>query len=89
MSKLADWIATFDAAKAVLLAIVAVLASWYDLRGQVDLIKQESSFRWQAQEKIDNAQNASIKEIRDEVRDGFKDLKQVVRDNNQPTRARN
>ncbi len=89
MNKFAEWLATFDMAKAVLLAIVAVLASWYDLRGQVDLIKQESVFRWTAQEKIDNAQNAAIKEIRDEVRDGFKELKQVVRDNASPSRGRN
>lgn len=86
MNKFGEWLATFDMAKAVLLAIVAVLASWYDLRNQVDLVKQESVLRWQAQEKVDNAQNAAIKEIRDEVRDGFKELKQVVRDNNVPSR---
>lgn len=88
MAKISDWLGSFDIAKAVLLAIVAVVASWYDIRGQVELIRQEQLLRWSAQEKIDAGQNQAIREIRDELKDGFKELKQVVRDNAQDARTR-
>lgn len=81
MLKLSEWAATFDISKAILLAIVAVVASWYDLRGQIELIRQEQTLKWASQEKVDATQNMSIKDIRDDLKDGFKDLKEVVRDN--------
>lgn len=81
IAKFSEWAATFDISKAVLLAIVAVVASWYDLRNQVEVIKQEAVLRWAAQDRVDSAQNLAIRDIRDELKDGFKELKQVVRDN--------
>jgi len=101
-----DWIATLDLSKAVILSIVAVVASWYDLRSQVstavitqettkqeillrmDAIKQESALRWATQGNIDASQNNSIKDVRDEVKDGFKELKEVIRDQVPDTRGR-
>lgn len=76
-----DWIKTFDVSKAVLLAIVAILGSWYDLRSQVELVKQEANLKWQVQEKLDSRQDQALSDVRTEVKDGFKELKQVVRDN--------
>jgi hypothetical protein len=88
VTSIADWFKSFDIAKAVLLAIVAVVASWYDLRGQVEIIRQESVLRWSAQEKVDTNQNQAIRDIKDELKDGFKELKQVVRDNAQDRSVR-
>lgn len=85
VTKISEWVQTFDISKAVLLAIVAVVASWYDLRNQVEIIRQESVLRWSAQEKVDASQNQAIRDIKDELRDGFKELKAVVRDNVRPS----
>jgi hypothetical protein len=105
-NKLVDWVATLDLSKAVILAIVAVVASWYDLRSQVgqavvtqeatkqeillrmDAIKQESALRWATQGSIDSTQNDTIKSVREDVKDGFRDLKAVVRDQADHANAR-
>lgn len=83
MSSIGDWFKSFDVAKAVLLAIVAILGSWYDLRGQVDMVKQEANLKWQVQDKLDARQDKAMDDLKVEIKDGIKDLKQTMRDLNQ------
>lgn len=86
VQKFSDWLRAFDVSKAVILAIVAILGSWYDLRSQVELVKQEATLKWQIQDKLDGKQDKQLDEVKAEVRDGFRELKQVIRDQSQNAR---
>lgn len=90
MKEFLSWLSNFDSLKAIFLAIVAVLGSWYDLKGTVEVNRTvakaeiehlrsvQEAFK-EKQDVIDTHQNQSIELLRQDIQDGFKDLKGELR----------
>lgn len=81
-----NWIKDFNVTKAVILAILSIVGSWYDLRGDVSLLKQEAVIRWEKQDQKDAEQDAYAREQREELRDAIKDLKRTIIETNRNAR---
>ena len=75
---LINWLKQIDVTKAVVLAIISIIGSWYDVRGQVALLKQEANIRWEKQDKKDQEQDQTTRDMREEVREGLRDIKQTI-----------
>jgi len=90
MKEFLSWLSNFDALKAIFLAIVAVLGSWYDLKGTVEInrtvaeaevvrLRENLAGYQNNQAIVDSYQTQSILELKGEIKDGFKDLKGELR----------
>lgn len=77
-----NWIKNFDVTKAVILACVGIVSSWYDVRGQVSLLKQEANIRWEKQDKKDAEQDQAARDIKADLREGIEDIKRTIREQN-------
>lgn len=81
-----EWVKNFDAIKAVVLAIVAIFTSWYDLKSEVKMnkveavqIKADLENRLRAQDKVDAEQSMRINQLHDDIERGFFDLRADIR----------
>lgn len=89
-----DWLRNFDAIKAVVLAIVAIFTSWYDLKQEVMVsksdtiqVKRDLEERLKAQDKVDAAQTLAIHDLHEEINRGFLDLRADIRSINSGRKA--
>lgn len=94
---LLNWFKSFDAVKAVVLAIVVMVSSWYDLRAEVrdakvtavaarqeltqviEDHKHEDEITFEASRARDAIQDARSAELRADLREALKDLKDEIR----------
>ena len=89
-----EWLKNFDAIKAVVLAIVAIFTSWYDLKQEVQIskadtiqVKKDLDSRLASQDKVDSAQTQAIHDLHDEINRGFLDLRADIRSINSGRKA--
>ena len=74
-----NWFTNFDIAKATIIAVLAILTSWYDLRGEVTTLKQVVAQDRATQERTDMRQDVQVDELRADIRQGFSDLRSDLR----------
>lgn len=75
-----NWLKNFDVTKAVVLALVGIVSSWYDVRGQVNLLKQEATIRWEKQDAKDKEQDEAVKSLKQDLKDGVSEIKEAIKD---------
>jgi len=86
MQHILGWIKNFDAIKAIMVAIVAILGSWYDLKTDVKLnqietqrVKSELAVRVETTAKLEMIQDQQLRDIKSDITAGFQDLRNELR----------
>ena len=86
ISSVKAWLMNFDITKGVVVVIIAVLGTYYDLRSEVKInhqetveMKRETVESNHSQETRDHLQDKSIEDLHRDIQQGFSDLRSDVR----------